>query len=181
VAWVDFELFEALILCEEVSPEPYKQDECWRGVFMENVLGTFAHQPGLVSKYLSDDPAYPCTIVQEKYKHACYQMAIFRVGQLYGKDLKKTSEVCLAIPKPYNQLCFSGLGSNSFRVEKNLEAAISICNLLPQLESRSLCLYGAAEEASFGKSKTVKKSICREIKEKTDISAHIYNAICPEI
>lgn len=144
MAWANYELFEALETCERAfSENSWKTMECWRGVFMENIVGT--HMPREdYSKYLSDDPAYPCTIVDKKYKNSCYQFVVFRMGALYGNDFKKLAEGCAnKVPSPYDKACFSTLGYNAARFYKNNAAeAKRVCDYASG-NAKELCLLGA--------------------------------------
>ena len=115
LAWHNYELFNALKSCENTADDDWHKEECWRGVFMENVVGTFAsHRPPDSFKYLSEaDPSFPCTAVPAKYKNACWQFVVFRLGALYGDNFKEIADGCAKVPFPYNQACFSSVKSNA--------------------------------------------------------------------
>lgn len=143
LAWHNYELFEALKTCEQVFVgDDWKAMECWRGVFMENVVGT--HMPRKdYSKFLSDDPAYPCTIVPEKYKNACWQFVSFRAGALYGNDFEKIIESCEKVPQPFNRACFGSLGMNAVKFYKgNPMLAEAVCLRAPIGVPQDMCFYG---------------------------------------
>ena len=142
LAWTNYEVLEALKLCDMIPAETYKQNECWRGVFMENIVGENVAREGEAAKYLSEDPAFPCTIMPEKYKNACDQFIVFRIGELYSKDFKKIAEVCMEkIPPQFFRGCFANLGTNALRhYWPDVKKAKETCEYAPAVELRDLCL-----------------------------------------
>jgi hypothetical protein len=70
MAATNYELPVALEQCNEAHT---LHDSCWSGVFMENVVGSLrGHHTVHTTKYVSDDPQYPCTMVADVYKKTCY-------------------------------------------------------------------------------------------------------------
>ena len=39
---------------------------------MENIVGGLAAEEGHKTDYLNNDPQYPCTDVEDRYKSSCY-------------------------------------------------------------------------------------------------------------
>ncbi len=70
MAATNYELPVALEQCNELTDEMH--DSCWSGVFMENILGYRDGHIPHTTKYVNDDPQYPCTIVADIYKKECY-------------------------------------------------------------------------------------------------------------
>ena len=73
MAWSDYDLPAALEYCN-LLPNGTGQSSCRTGAFMENIVGSLDTSPeaklrGHVSKFISDDPHYPCNIVKEEYKN----------------------------------------------------------------------------------------------------------------
>jgi hypothetical protein len=65
------DLFKALQTCDLLGDE-WERNRCYGGVFMENVISQ--SNPSNRSKYLkADQPLYPCTDMQSRYKDECSQ------------------------------------------------------------------------------------------------------------
>ncbi len=70
----DNELFDSLEECDTVI-DAWNRSSCVGGVFMENVMSDPTTNPTHTTKYLRpEEPMYPCTAVDEKYKEQCYLM-----------------------------------------------------------------------------------------------------------
>mgnify|MGYP001576276785 CR=1 FL=1 len=117
---------------------------------MENVVGTFAsHRPQeSIEKYLSDDPAFPCAAMDKKYQASCFQFVVFRIGELFGDDFEEVAKACEEkVPSPYDRACFSSLGSNAARANRENPAEVwRICNYVAPGEGRVMCFAGARRE-----------------------------------
>ena len=144
-AWSNYEINDALKICDTL---PQRQDSCWTGVFMENIVGGLSDQgDGHFTKYLSDDPQYPCNIVEEKYKSSCYFLQTSRMIQLFKGDFKKVSDACLKAPKAYQNSCFSSMGRDVGGSNKrNPEGLISNCSVVPKGQFRTDCIVGAVQD-----------------------------------
>jgi len=153
MAWTDYDLPEALKNCNLLNQ---RQDSCWTGVFMENIVGGLA-QSDIVdkggdfshfTKYLNDDPHYPCNIVEEKYKWSCYFLQTSRMVQLFGPDFKKITQTCLEVPDPYQESCFDSMGRDIGGTwPHNARKAIAACSFAPKGLERIICLTGAVQDA----------------------------------
>lgn len=147
MAWTDYELFEALKNCDRLSEG---QDSCWLGVFMENIVGILGAHEGHsshVTKYLNNDPHYPCTIVDDKYKSTCYFYQTSRMMQLFAGDFSKIASACSQAPTRYQPACFESMGRDVGGVQRgNPRAAISTCSTAPHGTLRIGCLNGAVQD-----------------------------------
>lgn len=154
MAWSNYDLLKALPLCDKISAVPAIQNECWRGIFMENVDGGRNQDVGHFTKYISDDPFYPCNIVGEKYKVACYQFIPGRLEDVMHTNPHDAELACAKIPSPYENICFSSLGVLVMRkeIDSPKNAAI-LCSNIPNTLHRSMCIIGAAEESVFNQTK----------------------------
>ncbi len=148
MAWTDYDIFEALKSCDLLDK---RQDSCWTGVFMENIVGGLTDKndtTGHFTKYLSNDPQYPCTIVDEKYKSSCYFLQTSRMVQLVGGDFSKVAAECLKVPAVYQYVCFSSMGRDVGGVNiKNPAGSIKACSYAPVGTLRTACLLGAAQDS----------------------------------
>lgn len=156
MAWTDYELFDALESCDLL---PARQDSCWTGVFMENIVGGLAKAnlgensgagASHFTEFLSDDPHYPCSDPElgEKYRSSCYFLQTSRMVQLFGGDFKKVADSCAKVPSMYQRTCFESMGRDvggTFR--RNPAGAIAACGNAPKGEMRIGCLNGAAQDA----------------------------------
>jgi len=141
-AWSNYEIHDALRNCDLVETN---LGSCYTGVFMENIVGGLAEDHK--TKYLSDDPQYPCTIVEDKYKWSCYFYQSARMRQLYNDDFKKVTESCLAAPEMYRQPCIESMGRDiSGAHSQQPEPSIADCQYAPKGALRKLCLAGAVQD-----------------------------------
>ena len=146
MAWTSYELFDALESCDLLSA---RQSSCWTGVFMENIVGTLGQENGHTTKYLSQDPLYPCNDpkLDEKYKSSCYFLQTSRMVQLYGVDFAKVAAACLQAPTSYQHSCFESMGRDIGGVHHaDPSGAIAACQNAPIGNIRISCLIGAAQD-----------------------------------
>lgn len=158
MAWTNYELLDALEGCDEL---PKRQDSCWTGVFMENFVAKpiseapkGGEQKGNgetdfhYTKYLTDDPQYPCNWVAEKYKSSCYFLQTSRMLQIFGTNFQKVAEACAAVPKQYQHSCFGSMGRDvggSF--PKDMAREIKECGWVSDQTMRIECLNGAVQNS----------------------------------
>lgn len=144
----DYKLYDVLKKCEALSKNALDTEECFRGVFMENTDGGINHEIGHGSKYLSEDPLYPCTEVPEKYKSACWQFTTGRFDILYDKNYASMLIACARIPAPYDQICFFSVGGVIASVNsKNHARILMLCNNdAKHNQKNNACVMGAAHE-----------------------------------
>ncbi|MBM3945142.1 MAG: hypothetical protein FJ317_06595, partial [SAR202 cluster bacterium] len=82
MAWTSYELFDSLKLCDILDTTNDKTS-CYTGVFMENVVGGLAGSMGHTTDYLSEDPHYPCDVLDPEYVPYCYYYQTSRMVQLF--------------------------------------------------------------------------------------------------
>ena len=143
MAFSDYELFEALTNCDLLTEGA---ESCYSGVYMENVVGGLAPTIGHFTDYLSDDPHFPCNIVADKYKNACYFYQTSRMVQIFDWDFSKVAEACGEADERYQQACFESMGRDvgGKNLDNNVEA-ISDCQTIPAGDPRIWCLDGAVQ------------------------------------
>lgn len=152
MAWTNYDLPEALKGCNLLNQ---RQDSCWTGVFMENIVGGLSKSDidkggdsDHLTKYLSDDPQYPCNTIEDKYKWSCYFLQTSRMVQLFSGDFKKVTEACLKAERPYQQSCFDSMGRDVGGTHPgDAKGSITSCANAPKGSYRLGCLMGAAQDS----------------------------------
>ncbi len=139
------ELFEALIVCDDLEGT-WQQESCQGGVFMENVMNKI--NPGHTTKYLkNDEPLYPCTAVEDRYKQQCYLMQTSQALLVVNQDYAKVFDLCSKVEQPYNNICFQSLGRDaSGSTSSSVEGTTALCNLGSTIEARKNCYIGAVKD-----------------------------------
>lgn len=175
MAFTDYALFDALRSCELLASG---RESCFSGVFMENIVGALAKDDpkvkldaGHVSKFLSSDPHYPCNIVDEKHKSACYFLQTSRMVQIFGADFLKVAEECGRAPAVHQAVCFQSMGrdvsgnfrSDSRRVKRE-------CYFAPEGENRTDCIRGAVQDMFWDKSGARQAvSFCQVLEKENEV------------
>jgi hypothetical protein len=146
------ELFDSLEACDTLT-DGWEKDPCYAGVFMQNMMAE--DDPSHPSKYLkADQPLYPCTDVQARYKTACYRIQTSYALRTRGNDFGKVFELCGEAEEDFRQACYQGLGGyasaqsiqwNTTGVAQN-GATSKLCKLGENYEARSNCVAGAAKQ-----------------------------------
>lgn len=144
MSWEAYQLPKALADCDRL-PMPTHREYCYSGVFMENILASLAkgHQE---TTFVNQDLHYPCTIVADRYKSACYYFQPSRMLQLRGQDYALITQECSKINSNYQQSCFEGIGKETTWLNaNNLPAAVAACQRVPDAHYRTVCLVAGAE------------------------------------
>ncbi len=141
-AFFDYEIYNALELCDQLNRG---QRSCYSGVFMENIVGSLAE--GHKTKYLNDDPQYPCSAVDDKYKTDCYFFQTARMKELLKGNYTLISQACGEAPAEYQLFCFESMGRDiSGDNNENPEKSIALCQTAPPGGNRISCLKGAVQD-----------------------------------
>lgn len=141
----DDELFSALKTCDNFTGD-WQQQSCYSGVFMENVMNEI--NPGEHSKYLkADDPLYPCTAVEDRYKEQCYLMQTSHALVVEAGDFNTVFNLCASVQTPFDQTCFQSLGRDvSGRSNSNQATTIEQCMGGPTQLAKQNCFTGAVKD-----------------------------------
>ena len=84
-------LYDALSVCDEL---PFSRVTCYDGVFMEHISGS--GRPEVTENWFDDkDPLAPCSIVEDKYKYACYHRHGNYLFHYYNYSYKDVIDACL--------------------------------------------------------------------------------------
>jgi hypothetical protein len=159
------ELFEALTVCDSLDGV-WQQESCQGGVFMENVMNKI--NPGHSTQYLKDDePLYPCTAVEERYKHQCYLMQTSHALNVVNQDYSRVFALCEAVDSPYDTVCYQSLGRDaSGSTSSNVEKTIELCNLGTTTAARENCFTGAVRDfISYFSNDVEALKLCQSISE----------------
>jgi hypothetical protein len=141
----DNELFEALKVCDDLDGV-WQQEGCHGGVFMENIMNEI--NPGHTATYLKDDePLYPCTDVEDRYKQQCYLMQTSHALITVKQDYSKVFELCSTVASPYDVTCYQSLGRDaSGSTSSDIPKTSALCNLGKTLAARENCYIGAVKD-----------------------------------
>jgi hypothetical protein len=151
MAWSSYDLTETLEYCNYLD-EPEAKASCRTGAFMENVVGSLADSDearalGHYTKFLSDDPQYPCNIVKDEYKADCYFLQTDRMLQLSPNGYQFIVDQCLLAPEAYQYTCFASMGRTvSGQLRGRPAEALVACQLIPNLAYRQWCIDGISKD-----------------------------------
>ncbi len=170
LAWTNYELPEALKACDEL---PRRADSCWTGAFMENLSAQLAKDPNLsqapiaesdihTTKYLSNDPLYPCNAVDAQYQDSCYFLQTSRMLQIFGQDFPKIAAACATAPPIHQSSCYASMGRDvGGRLTVDIPAQIKACEYVTNEENKIQCLNGAVQNSFWDPSgQTAARKFC---------------------
>ena len=118
------DLPRALTDCDLLT-DAWDRESCYGGVFMESVINattphhpatqlaaaSHSHEPKTTFTAIDpDDPLYPCSIMAERYLHACYQMQTSVMLYLNHGDIGSAARSCDKAPPPMRSVCYQSLG-----------------------------------------------------------------------
>jgi hypothetical protein len=139
------QLFLALETCDNYK-DTWEAKSCYSGVFMENVMNEI--NPGSHSDYLKkDDPLYPCTAVQDRYKPECYLMQTSHALLVVNYDYNKVFDLCSKVDAPLDVTCYQSLGRDvSGQSSSEQVRTIELCMQGPTATARENCFTGAVKD-----------------------------------
>ena len=147
MAWTTYELLDSLAFCDGLGSSQ-DQRSCYSGVFMENVVGGLSGSMGHTTEYLSDDPHFPCDVVDDKHVADCYFYQTSHMVALFGVDFEKVANTCAEAPKGAQWLCFQSMGRDVGGTYRGQPAeSIRACAFSPNAEHRLNCLDGAVQDS----------------------------------
>lgn len=157
------ELFESLQTCDTLKDE-WEKSSCHGGVFMENIMAQ--NNPSHPSKYLkAEQPLYPCTDVETKYKIECYKMQTSYALQTQGYDFAKVFDLCSTVEDDFRPTCYQSLGRDaSGNSVSDVAKTKETCGLGEDYEARSNCIVGAVKDfIAYYHSDTQAKELCESL------------------
>lgn len=143
----DIDLPVSLKLCDSLPTQDYKE-RCYTGVFMENSSSStsFDHKSNYVK---ADDPFYPCNVLDEKYQPLCWQYQSSYFSTINNQDFVKVADMCLQIPKKYQERCFRTIGTNQVGFTSSLDVMSTNCGLMPTPNFADVCVGGVISSLSY--------------------------------
>ena len=146
MAWTSYEIFDALGLCDALQ-DVTDQLSCYSGVFMENVVGGLSGSMGHFTEYLSDDPHFPCNILEHRYLGPCYFYQTSRMVHLFGGDFERLAGACEEAPEGVRTHCFLSMGRDVGGASKGEpERAVRLCSNVKDSNHRIECLEGSVQD-----------------------------------
>lgn len=136
-------LQESLSLCDRL-PGQWQRERCYGGTFMENVV-SFTNPHRRATSPKSDDPHYPCSKLDSRYRPLCYLYQPSYLLFAVPFDVPAAFELCRKMPQEYQQYCFFGIGEfANWRTLEDVGTAQQICSFGRGEEER-YCAIGAAD------------------------------------
>jgi hypothetical protein len=165
------DLLKGLDACELLE-DPWQRASCYGGAFMENVTNVTHPHHAALTRSLSnsehehagdehadhnasaastfrpvnpDDAQYPCSIVKEHHKPACYGMQTAVILYLNGYDFGAAAKTCEEAPEHYRRTCHSSLGRDaSGFASRDTKKLIDLCKLDRTINGQ-YCYVGAVK------------------------------------
>src|SRR6266542_3898820 len=147
------DLPRALGDCDLLS-DGWDRESCYGGAFMESVINaTTPHHPATMlaahSHHMAAttfkamdpaDPLYPCSIMAERYLHACYQMQTSVMLNLNHADM------CDKAREPYRPACYFGAAKALVDWTATTESAFTFCGIVASQPGGPTCYQALGEE-----------------------------------
>jgi hypothetical protein len=127
-----------------------------------------------------NEPLYPCTVVKEHHKSACYLMQTSAILFRNHGDFAGAAQQCGRSPEAYRYTCYVSLGrdANSWG-RGNREQAIAYCGAAPDI-GESYCIIGVVKNiVDVTADPRDGLSFCRIAPDQTKSAC--YNAVGQEI
>jgi hypothetical protein len=142
----DNDPFKALPYCD-VLGEGWEQTNCYTGVFMQNIIVDSKWHKSVALD--PNDPMYPCTAVEHRYKGACYLGQTSYALRVVDYDYEKGFELCDGVESEFVETCYVSMGrdisGNSHREAKRI---VELCSLGDPAHQRD-CFVGAVRNDVF--------------------------------
>jgi hypothetical protein len=163
----DGDLFASLKACDSLT-DNWERTSCYGGTFMQNIMNEQTPDSDIKtgSKFLrSDEPMYPCTAADDKYKDQCYLMQTSYALQVENYDFSKVFSLCDQTPQAYKDTCYTSLGRDaSGNSVSNVDQTRQHCMLGTTFEAQKYCVHGAAMDfVSYFHSDVQAKQLCSSL------------------
>ncbi len=146
--------------CNRVTPDGFKQEVCYQGVFMERGGGADALNPfSATSSYATrkNDYLFPCTSIAERYRHACFQFLVRYQLPLFKADgvTATTSQIalaartCMQLSAQDRSYCFEGLGLQTHEFGINSRDSTTFCDQFGSGVDAESCMLGIIPQKIF--------------------------------
>ncbi len=142
------DLFKSLAACDSMS-DNWDRSSCYGGVFMQNIMnvqGPEGYDPSNYPYLKADQPMYPCTAVDDKYKEQCYLMQTSYALSIEKYDFSKVFDLCGQAGQ-YADTCYQSLGRDaSGQSISDVQKTDASCRLGATNEAQTNCIIGAAKD-----------------------------------
>ncbi len=153
------DLPRALEDCDLLA-DGWDRESCYGGAFMESVINaTTPHHPAsqlaarghhhqAASTFKAIDPndaLYPCSMMADRYLHACYQMQTSVMLHLNRGDIGHAARSCERAPAKIRSVCFQSLGRDATSYSaRDPQKTVDLCHKARE-PYRPACYFGAAK------------------------------------
>lgn len=161
------DLYASLADCDLLE-SLWQQTSCYGGAFMENIVDEINTNLHVDNKFLRDDePLYPCTEVDDKYKAECYTYQTSHMLFLFNGDYAAVFAQCASVADPLDTVCYQSLGRDiSANTSLNKNDTVGLCMLGTTPLAQHHCITGAARDVLYiTHSKQKGMDLCNAIKE----------------
>ena len=142
------DLFKSLSACDSMS-DSWDRSSCYGGVFMQNIMnvqGPEGYKPANYPYLKVDQPMYPCTAVDDKYKQQCYLMQTSYALSVEKYDFAAVFGLCDQAGV-YADTCYQSLGRDaSGQSISDVQKTNASCLLGATQEAQTNCVIGAAKD-----------------------------------
>lgn len=146
---LDANLFSSLKSCDDLT-DGWERSSCYGGVFMQNIMNvqSLDNTVDNKSEYLRpNEPMYPCTAIDDRYKEQCYLMQTSYALQMAGYDFSKVFAMCAGVEQTYQATCYQSLGRDaSGQSISDPDKTRSTCLMGQTEDAQSNCIIGAAKD-----------------------------------
>jgi hypothetical protein len=92
-----------------------------------------------------NEPLYPCTVVQERHRSACYLMQTSPILYANKGDFADAARQCGRSPEAYRYTCYVSLGRDANSWSRgNREQAVTYCRAAPEV-GQPWCIIGVVK------------------------------------
>jgi hypothetical protein len=92
-----------------------------------------------------NEPLYPCTVVQERHRSACYLMQTSPILYANKGDFADAARQCGRTPEAYRSICYTSLGRDANSWSRgNREQAVTYCRTAPEV-GQPWCIIGVVK------------------------------------
>lgn len=134
------DLPKSLTVCDGLI-EKKRRETCYSGIFMENANSTTNRDHP--SQFIrSDNPLYPCSILDDKYLHTCYEFQGEYFGKVADHDWKKVVGMCQLAPSRYQEDCVRSIGFSIVGLTHDFPIMKETCDFMPNPYFKNNCIAG---------------------------------------
>lgn len=143
----DMDLLTSLSYCDLISGGDGRE-RCFGGVFMENSSSStsFDHKSQFIK---ADDLFYPCNSLEEKYQPLCWRYQSSYFAEISKNNWPKVVDLCLKIPKLYQEECFRTIGTNQVGFTQDSLVMKANCELAPEGNLQNICIVGVVSSFAY--------------------------------